>query len=375
MKIANIKSKTDLSGFYIVFKGSTLIEQEHERGISHLIEHLVCKSYDDLDATFTKYGLTCNAYTSTSNIVYYLTGLDEYVEMFKLEYFDRILNKFDITEEILEKEKKIVSEEYFNSFSTGLEGHYSNTIRKYFNHFSPIGDIDVIQNVTLEQVYDLYKRQYTQPEMVINVSKNFEKFNTTHFNKYFTIKESNLKLIDAIFRLNSDYKHQDYPFNAESTTILNIGSKINIDDKPFVSFINKMLSADLKKPLYKTIREDNGLCYYVAMSAIDFNETLYPIFYTECTNDNVDKINELFTEIISNPDKYLTEEIFDDVLLYFKIKSKVRNVNIHDNVDHYFEKSIYSEGCLDNLTYDSVMKFYKENYLDVLNKFTFTKDK
>ena len=46
--IINLPSQTDLSGFYVVFEGSTNIEQKGNFGISHLMEHLLCKNFDHL---------------------------------------------------------------------------------------------------------------------------------------------------------------------------------------------------------------------------------------------------------------------------------------------------------------------------------------
>ena len=40
--IVNVKSETGLSGFYIVFGGSTMNEKPGSYGISHLLEHLIC---------------------------------------------------------------------------------------------------------------------------------------------------------------------------------------------------------------------------------------------------------------------------------------------------------------------------------------------
>jgi len=48
MAIINLKSETDLSGFYIVYKGSVQNENVGSRGLSHLMEHLVYKSIEYL---------------------------------------------------------------------------------------------------------------------------------------------------------------------------------------------------------------------------------------------------------------------------------------------------------------------------------------
>ena len=79
--IINLKSQTDLSGFYVVYEGSTNLEKAGWYGISHLMVHLMCKNFDHLQEDFDKDGIDWNAYTSGNEIVFYLTGLDEKVKI------------------------------------------------------------------------------------------------------------------------------------------------------------------------------------------------------------------------------------------------------------------------------------------------------
>jgi predicted Zn-dependent peptidase len=103
--IINLTSETKLSGFYIVYKGSTNLEKPGWRGLSHLMEHLVCKSVDHLQEDFDRDGLIFNAYTSRNEIVFYLTGLDSRVNKWKETLINLLLN-FQITNEEFENERK-----------------------------------------------------------------------------------------------------------------------------------------------------------------------------------------------------------------------------------------------------------------------------
>ena len=68
--IINLKSETELSGFYVVYEGSTNLEKKGWFGISHLMEHLMCKNFDHLQEDFAKDGIDWNAYTSSNEIVF-----------------------------------------------------------------------------------------------------------------------------------------------------------------------------------------------------------------------------------------------------------------------------------------------------------------
>jgi predicted Zn-dependent peptidase len=73
--IYNIQNQIDLSGFYIVYNGVVVNEKEGTYGISHLIEHLVCKNLnDEFVDSLEKNGITWNAYTTPNNIVFYIKG-------------------------------------------------------------------------------------------------------------------------------------------------------------------------------------------------------------------------------------------------------------------------------------------------------------
>ena len=114
--IINLKSETDLSGFYVVYEGSTNLEKPGWYGISHLGEHLLCKNFDHLQEDFDKDCIEWNAYTDSNNIVFYITGLEEKVNKWKYKFLE-LLSEFKITKEDFENERKIVLEEYSDYFN------------------------------------------------------------------------------------------------------------------------------------------------------------------------------------------------------------------------------------------------------------------
>ena len=168
--LINIKSKTGLSGFYIVYKGSTILEDEKTYGLSHLMEHLVCKNFEHLIEKLQEDGVSWNACTSEEYIMFYMTGLDEYINKWKYVIFD-LLKDFKITQKQLDSEKKIVLEEYKDSFNTQRESHSENLFRKLFNLYSAIGERSCIENVTLNDCENFFDKQFN-PSLIINISKN-----------------------------------------------------------------------------------------------------------------------------------------------------------------------------------------------------------
>jgi predicted Zn-dependent peptidase len=99
--VTNIKSTTGLSGFYIIFDGSTMNEKPGWFGISHLCEHLICKSFEHLQNTYQQKNVKWNAYTSVDNVVFFMKGLDRHINEYKNDFLNFIL-KYEPTQEQLD---------------------------------------------------------------------------------------------------------------------------------------------------------------------------------------------------------------------------------------------------------------------------------
>ena len=153
-----VKSKTEMSGFFIVYYGSTLNEKPGIYGITHLLEHLVCKGIDHIMEDLERDGIAWNAYTSDKEIVFYMTGLDEYVNKWKIPFYENILN-FKITQKQFLNEKDIVLAEYEKSFNSQDESHSLNLYRKLFDNYGPIGLKQDLENITLEDCKNYFKLQ------------------------------------------------------------------------------------------------------------------------------------------------------------------------------------------------------------------------
>ena len=166
----NVANEIALSGFYIMFDGSTVNEKPNWFGISHLMEHLVCKSIDHLMDTFQTFDIQWNAYTSNTEVVFYMTGLDRYVNEYK-EAFLKFILSYNLTDEQLQNEKKIVLEEYKDAFNSQNEAHYLNLIRKKFGYYTAIGLRSDIENFTFDDCQEYLDRFFRNPTKIINVSK------------------------------------------------------------------------------------------------------------------------------------------------------------------------------------------------------------
>ena len=352
--IINLKSETELSGFYVVYEGSTNLEKKGWYGISHLMEHLMCKNFDHLQEDFDKDGIDWNAYTSSNEIVFYLTGLDEKVNKWKGEFMD-LLGEFNVTKEQFENERNIVLEEYMDCFNDQTQTHMLNLSRKLFGDYDPIGLKEDLEKLKYMDCLNFFELQYAKPTKIINVSKNKPyKNNKIDFAKRDIKKTIEFGNNDVTLELSNEFKDK---------TSIAILSPIIEEDFAYVHFINAMLSLGLKSPLYQEIREKRGLVYYVHCYQSRVNNQGINTISTQTSNKNYNAVVESVKEVITNPDKYLTKERFDLVKDYYKVRMakdeilRYKNVNQHINPEGW---SVYD--ILDKVNMKKIKEVYKKYY-------------
>lgn len=352
--IINLKSPTDLSGFYVVYEGSTNLEKPGWYGLSHLMEHLLCKSFDHLQEDFDKDGIDWNAYTSSNEIVFYLTGLDEKVNKWKKKFVD-LLTTFNITKEQFENERKIVLEEYMDSFNDQTQSHMLNLSRKLFNDYSPIGSRQDLENLKFMDCLNFFELQYTKPTKIINVSKHKDfKDKGIEFQERKIITNLSFGEHETPMELNNEFKDK---------TSIAILSPVIEEDFAYVHFINAMLSLGLKSPLYQEIREKAGLVYYIHCYQSRVNDKGLNSISTLTSNKNVNKVIELTKKVINNPDKFLTKERFNIIKDYYLVRRQKDEINRYASVNQWINPpkwSVYD--ILDEVNLKKIKEVYKKYY-------------
>jgi len=361
MNYKKIKSPTPLSGFYIAYYGSTMNEHKGIYGISHLMEHLICKGIDSLMEDFEREAVNWNAYTSDKEIVFYMTGMNKNVKKWKQIFYEHIQD-FNITEEQFQNEKKIVIEEYKDSFNKQSDSHIQNLFRKLYDHYEAIGLLEDLQNLTLQDCKDYFELQYRKPNLIVDISRTTDKkmeefFNNVEFDgRTYDDKKISMNVNDNFFYERGN-KYKD------KSSIINL-SPVIYDDFPYVEFINRMLGGGLKSPIYREIRETHGLVYYFHCYQRDItNSSTVTILETETSNKNVDKVQELVEKIINNPNEYLTKKRFSITKEYYKNKYKKENIMLHNNGYKFIELEKFSlEKILPTLTHDIIREKYDKYF-------------
>jgi predicted Zn-dependent peptidase len=327
MSVVNIKSENDLSGFYVIYRGSCLNERPGIYGLSHLMEHLVCKSFDYMQNDLEQDGISWNAYTANNMIVFYFNGLDDKLEKYKKPILEGLL-KFEVTEKEFENERKIVLEEYLDSFNGQPESHSLNLMRKLFKYYNPIGLREDLTEITLSDCHDFFKLQYSKPHQIVNVSKYSEFKTDIIFSK---------KEFDG-FDFSYKTGFEKFPIEKLNdfdgkVSIINLSPVVS-EDFAYVDFITRMLGAGLNSPLYQEVREKNGLVYYINcyQEPMSFNNSLINIS-TVTSEENVDLVQDIIHGILKNKDKFLEAKRFEIIKESLKVSKRKREINKH-NIDY-----------------------------------------
>ena len=164
----------------LLLKAGSMMEEDHQRGLSHLIEHMAFNGSKNfpkrsIDEFLSSIGLNLgshyNAFAS-----YLRTGYEFEIPTKNIEDVEKgiqiladISNNLTLEPEAFERERKIVEEEWRQQF--GADEKFFQEFKNYFYKDSrflirdPIGSIDVIQNFKFQDAIDFYNKWY-QPELM-----------------------------------------------------------------------------------------------------------------------------------------------------------------------------------------------------------------
>lgn len=363
--IINLKSETNLSGIYVVYEGSTNLETPGIRGISHLMEHLMCKTFFDMISDFDRDGIDWNAYTSSNEIVFYLTGLDEEVQKHKMNFLNSLQN-FNISKEQFENERNIVLQEYEDCFNDQSSSHSLNLSRKLFNDFDPIGSKDDLENLKFIDCLNFYELQYQNPTKIINVSsKNTLKNPGLNFSEREIDKRIEYGNNKVSLELGNGFK--------DKTSIMCLSPIIESGNNK-VHFLNSMLSLGLKSPLYDEVREKRGLVYYINCFQSRMNKQGITTISTQTSNRNFDQVIDAIGTVLKNPNKFLTKERFQLVKDYYTVRKKKDKILRYKNVSQWISPTDWNiYDILDTVKISDIRDIYEEYY--DFDKFYISNDK
>lgn len=288
----------------IFIKCGSLNEKETNNGISHLLEHMLFKETIDKNAkeialATDKIGADINAYTSVDYTCLYMKVLSKYAYEGMDIIFDMIKNP-NYSKENLDTEKNVIYDEIDSSDDDPDDLAERELIDILFKgnsfKYNVLGTKEIIKNISLEDVIDYKKDNYTGENIVLSVVGKFDEFKLLDYiesklediPKGF-VKEQQLPLM---YSPKNEFKIINRSFD-QITGYINIGPNLNLKRNRYKLFLlNNIFGGSVSSKLFQAIREDKGLTYNINSFIYDNDIRANINIYYTCNNSNILELNK-----------------------------------------------------------------------------------
>lgn len=318
-----------VTSFSFYFAAGSRYEGEHERGISHFTEHMLFKgtktlSYSDISRIFDRLGGNFNAYTTKETVGAYCRTPSERREDFSLALStlcDMSANCTFPPAEI-EKERDVILKEILASSDDPDESALDEVAKCVWPGHAlslPIaGTANDVTSITAEQLAAWYDERFVHGELTVVVCGKV----------YEDILISTLEALPehkvAVPFCKMEHFKEEVPWGAKANVV---SSKFNqaqlfvlyplrptLTFKEYISLslFNSIAGASVSSHLFRTLREQNGLCYSVGSFYTLYENAGFWMAYADCDRrDAVRAMKKLTEELHALGDaSVITDEEF-----------------------------------------------------------------
>lgn len=299
-------------------------EYHFHPGVAHFLEHKLFESEDkNIFEEFSNMGCNVNAFTSYHETVYYFSTTNKEIEE-PLNLLLDFVQKLDITDENVEKEKGIICQELAmymqNPDSRLLQETYRSLYHNYPLKYDIGGDETSVNAISKDELDLCYKINYHPNNMVllivspldVNYLMDIVKENQSkkHFDKQKNVKTLMIDEDDSAVR-------KEFSFEMDINKPKHVYAlKLKPNFKDSDDIVYKQWCMDLYlKAYFSSINKDyqewlnKGLINDYFGYEVDFDKDYaYILFYNESEEDNIKELvdNELKKDLI-------TEEILTSI--------------------------------------------------------------
>ncbi len=362
------KIRNGIARLDIIYESPVSMERAGTRGISHLLEHVVCDAVKNYENEFDKLGINQNAFTSDAVVSFHIDGLKTDIDSIAKKYIDGIYNA-DIDEAIFNKEKGIVLREFDMSMSDSNRALIEMLQIHLRGRGYVIGVRKDIEDITIDEIRKFYNEAYGKPSYIV----------------YTCADEPTPELTEYCQGLeyggNADWAEDTYPdtyYNCRSDKVESITYRYILDlntsnmvDYFYMPIINSCLGSGLASPLMVELREKRNLTYGAYATATIEENMQKSRMEICCTSspDSKDEIIKVMQEVIDNYKTYLTQDRFDTIMAAIKKNIEMVEYSMpgYNHVKkHTFRGnerySMYKN--LHKITYEGMMEFFRANIVD-----------
>lgn len=349
-------------------------EIEVPNGIAHFLEHKMFEQEDGVDpfTFFSESGTGSNASTSFDYTQYICYGTKDFSK--NLRYLLKFVNRPYYTDENVEKEKGIISEE-LKMYEDIPEFKLEMKLRENLYHVHPRridigGSIPEILKITKEDLYTCYNNFYSPNNMFVLIVGNFDKMQALEIirDEVGAISnrgEAKIREIEENISVREKYEEICYPINVPK---LGVGIKVDSEKLKVTDFEEDLYLTMITTLLFgsssmfrERVRNKKLLTnFYTEWEALKKIKT----FYIMAATDNPKELLSEIEEEINAPS--FTEADFDRMKKVW-IANEVKMIDdidltVHNIFDDYLKYGKVIENKLTvirALDYDTLLKIYK----------------
>lgn len=347
-----LPSPTELSGFYVLYKGSSTAEDESLKGASHMLEHLVSKYLTPLILEMNQYAVEYGATTSDDYVCYYITGLEEYVAKYTDVLFQKLTEPISFSQDDFDKEKIIIMREINTKRINPSNKMVYQFLKENLNYDGSAGTISSVNALTLEQIKKLYTEQYKEPYMTIRVS------NQCFYNMQQIGPHHSLKPIVSLEKLT---QHLSLPCTTNENVFMAVSPVIHNSFLPLSQIINYMLCGTIESPLLKKLREQMQLCYSVDVKYFPLGDYHFNYIYVVLPSEMMQSAKVEIKQIL-NDALFLTAENIKRTKKYFSILDRIHKANRYADIRHLLYNTIYAVADIESIECGAVVNHYNLFY-------------
>ena len=340
----------EMASLHVVYDNlSPLDEADGKHGSCHLIEHMIGKAVDHPIAPILHENGIENDYCVNYEMVNAsFTGTAEALEKLAPLVVQRIVNAdaSRFTEEDFECERSAVINEVEQMNADAFQHPLGRATLEIYGLHGPEGVLEEIRAYTFGEFKKDYERLVARPSRIVYVGPRKVQLPEIEFSESMSFRQ--------IAPCKSAWDMPEIPASSaedEYNSIVFIGTEPVVGNRDYAAMVlaTNMLTASDEAILLNQLRTKDGLVYGCTGSIGTFRNAGIPVFRTATSARNTEKVMSSMSEVLENPERYLTKDLFERTRRYFGVIHKACHILRYCNCNDLVRKGMitYEHDFLD----------------------------
>ena len=276
-------------GIFLIVRAGSRDENQTTAGLAHFLEHMFFKGTKNrptsllISREFDKLGALSNAYTDVEEVAYYTEGPATSAHQLADIVTDMLSHPLFIPDEV-ERERNVVLQELANRLLQP-EGWVGDRLMSVaFGGDQPMswsaaGHVPVVEQVTPQQLVDYHRSFYAPNRMALVISGGAAIDSTAAEDLLRDIPQATLQpRVPAEWGRGEAYAANVRPMSADEEQQIVLALAIPgipaLDpDRSALRVMQHALGGGMSSRLFNTVREREGLCYYIGADHEAYEDT------------------------------------------------------------------------------------------------------